>query len=294
LAIPPAWTDVWVCPFANGHIQAVGQDAKGRRQYLYHPAWRLHRDREKFDRMLAFGRRLPSLRADVDRHLELDGLPRDKVLSAAVYLLDVGLFRIGGEVYAEDNGSYGLASLRREHVQVQGESVVFEYPAKSGKERIQSVTDPRIRAVVSSLKRRRGGECLLAYRDGRQWSDVRSDEINEHLRRLVGPEVTAKDFRTWHATVLAAIALAVSWKAESTSAGQSRAVSRAVREVAEYLGNTPAVCRASYIDPQVIDLYRAGVTIRRRLGDIGQPGDGLASHGAAEKAVVELLRRHGG
>ena len=295
LAIPPAWQDVWICPWANGHIQALGTDAKGRRQYRYHDAWRLRRDREKFDHMLEVAGALPALRRRCASDLDRPGLPKQRVLACAVRLLDVGFFRVGGEEYAEDNGSYGLATLLKEHARVSGEEVVFDYPAKSGNHRVQSVVDPEVREVVAALKRRRsGGPELLAYREGRRWVDVRSSDINDYLRELSGLDITAKDFRTWHATVLAAVALAVSWRAPSSAQGRKRAIRRAVCEVSEYLGNTPAVCRSSYVDPRVVDLYLDGSTIRAALESLDKaPPQGSATHGPIEAAVLGLLRGAG-
>jgi DNA topoisomerase-1 len=297
LVVPPAWTDVWICPLANGHIQAVGTDAKGRRQYRYHDAWRLRRDQEKFDHMIEFGRSLPGLRRTICEHLVGDGdggLSRERVLACATRLLDLGFFRIGTEGYAEHNQTYGLATMRKEHVAVgPGDLVAFDYPAKSGKQRLQNVVDPDVAEVVRALKRRRGGGPeLLAYRAAGNggWYDVRSADINAYVKEVTGGDFTAKDFRTWNATVLAAVALAVS--AEVTSAtGRNRAVARAVAEVAHYLGNTPAVCRASYIDPRVIDRYRAGVTVANALHRLGQDVDfgHLSTQGALEEAVLDLL-----
>lgn len=295
LAIPPAWREVWICADPCGHIQATGTDAAGRRQYLYHPVWRQRRDLAKFDRVLDVAARLPALREVVQSDLAGSGLTRRRVLAAAVRLLDLGFFRVGGEQYAESNGSYGLATLRREHVSVHSGVLTFDYPAKGGKQRIQHVADePVVRVVRALLRRRGGGEELLAYRLQDRWVDVRSDDINAHLRELLGTEVSAKDFRTWNATVLAAVALAVSRHARSESARQ-RAVSRAMREVADYLGNTPAVCRSSYVDPRVVDRYRQGRTI---VGDLDRLGanlefGSLATQGAVEQAVLELLRPNG-
>ncbi|MBV8395909.1 MAG: DNA topoisomerase IB [Actinobacteria bacterium] len=288
LAIPPAWTDVWICPDPRGHLQAVGTDAAGRRQYLYHQQWRARRDQEKFDRMLAFARALPRVRRTAERHLHEDGLGRDRVLSCAVRLLDRGFFRVGGEEYAE-NGTYGLATLERRHVKLDVDGVlVFDYIAKGGKHRVQAVVDPQVYAVVAELKARRGGgRALLAYRNGR-WVDVRSSEINDYLKQLAKGEFSAKDFRTWHATVLAAVALAVSTEAKSQTA-RRRAMSRAVQEVSHYLGNTPAVCRASYIDPRVFDRYLAGVTVAPALGALAEQHDAPATQGRIEAAVLGLL-----
>ena len=291
LAIPPAWTDVWISPVPNGHIQATGVDAAGRRQYRYHDAWRVRRDQEKFDHMTEFARALPRVREACAARLRARGMTRDRVLACATRLLDLGFFRIGGEGYAEDNGSYGLATMRRDHVTVTGDMVRFDYAAKSGKRRVQSVVDPEVASVVRSLKGRRGGgRELLAYRRGRDWVDVRSADINAFIKELTGGEFTAKDFRTWSATVLAAVALGVSTEARSATA-RRRAIVRAVKEVAHYLGNTPAVCRASYIDPRVIDAYLGGQTIGpalHRLGEGAAFGE-LSTQGAVERAVLRLL-----
>ena len=295
LVIPPAWTDVWICPDPRGHIQAVGLDAKGRRQYRYHDAWRAHRDREKFDHMLEFAAALPRLRQTVTEDLRGEELTRERVLACATRLLDLGFFRIGTEGYAEENQTYGLATMHKQHVSIAGDVVTFDYVSKSGKRRVQSVVDPEVVDVVRALKSRRGGTReLLAWRDGRRWVDVRSPDINAYIKECTGGEFTAKDFRTWSATVLAAVALAVSADVTSLT-GRKRAITRAVKEVAHYLGNTPAVCRASYIDPRVIDRYREGRTIRPALGaltaapDIDEPGTSLLTQGAVEAAVLDLL-----
>ena len=294
LGIPPAWKDVWICPDSRGHLQATGIDAAGRKQYLYHPQWRTRRDSEKFDEMIRFAAALPELRAHVDEHLTATGdLSRDRVLACAVRLLDRGFFRIGSEQYAAENESYGLATMRKEHVTLDPEQhgMVFDYTAKSGKRRIQGVVDPAVFEVVSALKRRRGGGPeLLAYRGGRSWSDVRSPDINEYLKEVTGDDFSAKDFRTWAATMLAAIALAVSGEVAATQTGRKRAVTRAVKEVSHYLGNTPAVCRASYIDPRVFDRFRSGWTIAETLDNVGEPD--LADprkRARVESAVLELL-----
>lgn len=292
LVLPPAWTDVWICPLPNGHIQAVGTDAAGRRQYRYHDAWRQQRDREKHDRMLAFASALPDAREGILDDLRQRHLTRSRVLACAARLLDLGFFRIGSEEYAESNGSYGLATLRRDHVTVSRGVITFDYTAKSGKQRVQSVGDEDVLRVVSALKRRRGGGGeLLAYRASTGWVDVKSHDINDYLREITGGDYTAKDFRTWHATVLCAVALAVSTEAPVSESARRRAVTRAVKEVAHYLGNTPAVCRASYIDPRVIDRYDDGFTI---ADDLHALGDGvgfgqLATQGAVEAAVLRLL-----
>lgn len=295
LAIPPAWRDVWICPEPNGHIQALGTDAAGRRQYLYHERWRLRRDRAKFDRMLSFGQRLPAVREQWREDVGGAGLPPGRVLAAAGLLLDLGLFRVGGERYAQDNGSYGLATLERRHVRVRGGTdVEFDYVAKSGVRRVQRIADPQIAAVVAALKRRRDPEpTLLAYRAPTGWVGVRSDHINAHLRESFDLEVSAKDFRTWHATVLMAAQLAAAPPAASQRA-RERTVSAAVKAVAEALGNTPAVCRASYIDPRVIDRYYHGSVIELPEDGAGSAGALPAEADAAmqrriEAAVLDLL-----
>ncbi|HEY0486340.1 MAG TPA: DNA topoisomerase IB [Mycobacteriales bacterium] len=294
LVIPPAWTDVWICPWPNGHIQAVGTDAAGRRQYLYHPAWRQHRDRVKFDRILELGERLPEVRRRLREMLVTRGLGRERVLAAAVRMLDQGFFRVGGEVYAAENGSFGLATLRREHVEVVRGSLVFCYPAKSGVERLHAVADDDVVKVVRALLRRDDpDEELLSWKDRSGWHDIRSPDINAFLCEVAEGEFTAKDFRTWHATVLMAVALAVSHRVASSPTARKRAVARGVKEVSEYLGNTPSVCRASYIDPRVIDLYSDGVTIERCLDAMGRgaTGGALATEGPVEEAVLRMLRR---
>ena len=216
---------------------------------------------------------------------------RERVLACAVRLLDRGFFRIGTEGYAEENKTYGLATLRNSHVTLGADGLLtFEYPAKGSKEAMQSVVDPAVHEVVSILKRRRGNPDLLAYKAGNRWRDVRSDDINDYIKEIVGQEYSAKDFRTWHGTVKAAVALAVAAPASTSKTAAKRAMAWAVKDVAQYLGNTPAVCRASYIDPRVFDRYRDGVTIGgalERLGDVdfGEP----ATRGAIEEAVLDLL-----
>jgi DNA topoisomerase-1 len=294
LVIPPAWTDVWICAHPRGHIQAVGTDAAGRRQYRYHDEWRVQRDAEKHERVLTFAKRLPRAREQVNGHLDQRGMTKQRVLATAFRLLDLGFFRVGGESYAEENGTFGLATMRRKHVTVTGDLVVFDYIAKSGKRRVQSVVDESVRKVVVALLHRddRSKE-LLAYKDRSGWHDITSADINAYLREVLGDDVSAKDFRTWHATVLTAVGLAVSTEAPTSESARKRAVNRVVKEVSEYLGNTPAVCRSSYIDPRVIDLYDDGFTIATSLerlgadGGFGQP----ATHGTVEAAVLRLLRR---
>jgi DNA topoisomerase IB len=334
LVIPPAWQDVWISPDPLGHIQATGTDAAGRRQYLYHEQWRVERDLLKFDRVLEFGAALPKIRATVRDQIAGRGLSRERVLAAAIRLIDLGFFRAGGEEYAAENGTFGLATIRREHVRCGRDGLTFEYPAKGSIQREQAVADGPVCAVVRGLKRRRwGGPELFAYRATGPGAapgghDVTSGDINAYLREISGGEFTAKDFRTWNATVLAAVGLAVSENAGAletaetgkpageaenagsaksagtaadtkaaedarrTEAARQRAIVRVVQEVAGYLGNTPAVARASYIDPRVIERYEEGVTIRRVLGELGASSEfgELATEGRPEGAVLRLLR----
>ncbi len=325
LVIPPAWEDVWICRYPTGHLQAVGTDEAGRRQYLYHPAWREQRDRAKFARVVDVARRLPVARAVVVEHLGLPGMPRDRALATAFRLLDLGFFRVGGEGYAEANNTFGLATLQRRHVRTDPDdpqALVFEYVAKSHKDRVLSLRDDAVRASVAEMLDHDAAEetDLLAWRDEEgEWHDVVSSEINAYVKEVLGRavpvpdgeaadddavararrageadssvDVSAKDFRTWHATVLAALALAVSTHAATTAAARKRAVSRAMQEVSSYLGNTPTVARSSYVDPRVVDLFEDGTTIEPILEEVGvgaafgEP----ATHGAVEAAVLELL-----
>ena len=289
LALPPAWREVWICISPLGHIQATGTDAAGRRQYRYHDHWRTCRDRMKFERMLEFAQALPQLRTAVAEDLQRPELDRNRVLACSARLLDRGFFRIGSEQYAEENETYGLATICREHVQLgSGNRVVFDYVAKAKKRRIQSVVDPAVYEIVAALKARRGkGRELLAYRRNGRWCDVRSTEINDYLKDHAGGEFSAKDFRTWNATVLAAVGLAVSTEAAETEASRNRVGTRVIAEVARYLGNTPAVCRSSYVDPRVFERYEEGLTIDDALGLDSFPG----AHEELERAVLDLLER---
>jgi DNA topoisomerase I len=287
--IPPAWQEVWICPYPGGHIQATGIDARGRKQYLYHAKWRQRRDQEKFDDMIRFARALPAMRETVEQHLHGEPLSRDQVLACAVRLLDRGFFRIGSEDYAVTNETYGLATMHKSHVRLLDDDVLhFDYPAKHGKRRIQSLVDADVADVIRKLKARRGGgRELLAFKRGGRWVDVRSPDINAYLKDLTGLEVSAKDFRTWNATVLVAVALAVSGVARGTKTGRKRAVTRAVKEVSIYLGNTPAVARASYIDPRIFDRFNDGLTIDPAIAVTR--ADEPAIQGAVEEAVLDLI-----
>ena len=293
LAIPPAWEQVWICPDPLGHLQATGVDDAGRKQYLYHPRWREQQDRKKFDHMIDFAQRLPSLRRRVLTTLRAsDELDETRVLACALRLLDIGLFRIGSEQYADDDGGTGLATVRRTDVTVEGDAAVFDYVAKSGMHRRHALTDEPTLAVVAALRRRRAGpEELLAYRQGRRWHGVRSEQISAHLKQLIGDDCSAKDFRTWNATVLAAVSLAADGRDADGKRARTRAINGAVKGVAEVLGNTPAVARRSYIDPRVFDRYLSGWTIGGELDRIGGAPEGPDDRRRSrlERAVLDLL-----
>lgn len=287
LAIPPAWKDVWICPWPNGHLQAVGTDDAGRRQYLYHEHWRRIRDRQKYDRALELADRLPEARAAVAEHLALPDMPRARALATAFRMLDIGALRIGGERYAEAHSSYGLATLRRDHVElVDDDAVLVHFTGKAGREHEILFRDAAVRASLALLLARDDpGERLLAWAEEDHWREVASTDVNAYIHEVTGLNVSAKDFRTWHGTTVAAAALA-GWAAahpnghatrpvdrarrgrarSSTSAGGSvaarrRAVAAAARETAEHLGNTPTVARTSYIDPRVVERFLDGAVM---------------------------------
>ncbi len=294
LAIPPAWQDVWICPWPNGHIQATGVDAAGRRQYRYHEEWRARRDAEKHERVLEIAHQLPDVRDAVVEAIRGGGLTRERVLAAAVRLLDLGAFRVGSEQYAEDNGTYGLATLRREHVRVRGEQVFFSYNAKGGIERELELTDkPTADVVRELLKRPEEGEELLGYwvqgPDGeRVWHDVTSTEVNAYLKEISDAEITAKDFRTWNATVLMATTLAAAPE-PATKTARKRVLKEAYERVSETLGNTPAVCKASYVDPRVVDRFENGDTVAHALHEAAEAPDDRTAQQVLEQAVCQLL-----
>ncbi|MGY5014234.1 DNA topoisomerase IB [Streptomyces sp. 900105755] len=293
LVIPPAWTHVWICPAPNGHIQATGTDAAGRRQYLYHQEFRTRQEAAKHEHVLEAAAALPRFRARVSTDMALRGLCRDRVLGCAARLLDLGFFRIGNDSYARDNDTYGLTTLLREHVSCRRDEVCFTYAAKDAKEVTRTLVDrPVVLTTRALLRRPDESTRLFAYWQHREWHDVHAADLNAYLHENAGTDLTAKDFRTWHATVLAAVALAVSAPAaEESTTARKQAVHRAVREVAGYLGNTPAVCRASYINPRVVEQFEQGRTIAPALGSLGAdtvPGS-PATRGAVEEAVLRLL-----
>jgi DNA topoisomerase I len=286
LAIPPAWKEVWICLDPVGHIQATGYDEAGRKQYRYHDRWDQRRASQKYEAMREFAAALPKLRRVVRRDIEVEGMPRERALATAVRLLDLGFFRIGSEEYAEANESYGLATIRREHVHREGEEIVFDFPAKSNQRRIQAIGDEAAIKALETMRRRRGGPAdLLAWKEGRRWRDLRSSDINDYIHESIGAGYSAKDFRTWSGTVLAAAALAGEEKPASEAAAK-RTINAAVKTVAKALGNTPAVCRRSYIDPRIFDRYRDGETI-----DVGRRAaeDGRMSERTRQKIEREVL-----
>ena len=286
LVVPPAWRDVWICPDLHGHIQAIGRDARGRRQYRYHPRWRQLRDEAKFSRMVAFGRALPAIRAHVEAALSRPGLGREKVLALVVRLLEITLIRVGNEEYARDNASFGLTTLRRQHVAVAGGALRFRFRGKSGKEHAFGIRDPRLSRIVRRCQELPGQE-LFRYVDVRgRTRGVGSADVNAYVRAVSGRDFTAKDFRTWAGTVRAAYALGALEPFSSVRQAK-RNLARAVESVAARLGNTPAICRRCYIHPVVVETYLGGAlrAALRRRGSRPRPG-GLNPH---EQSVLSLL-----
>ncbi len=292
LVIPPAWRDVWISPYPNAHLQAVGTDDAGRRQYLYHPAWRAKRDEAKFDRVIEMAAKLPEVRRRLHADLDPSDLGSNTALAAAVRLVDLGCFRLGSDTYTEQNGSYGLTTLERRHVRRNGENRIFAFTGKSGVDHEICLTDPELCQVVDKLTtRRKPEERVLCLRQGRRWVPLQASDINDYIRELFGLEVTAKDFRTWHATVHVATALGESVlddpKPARSKTARARTVRHAIVGASELLGNTPTVCRSSYVDPRVIDLYESDVTIAPALAEL--PADENAARDHLDRAVVELL-----
>jgi len=289
LVIPPAWEDVWITPFANGHLQAVGTDDAGRRQYLYHPQWRTSRDAAKFERIIAFGRAIPKAREKVLSGLRTDGMSLERACAVAVRLLDLGCFRIGNDVYTDTHGSFGLTTLLKEHVTRHGETLRFCFLGKSGIEHTIEIDDAVTIEALDVMRRRRGGgEEMLAWKDGSRWRGVDASDVNDYIGATTGLEATAKDFRTWHATVLAAASLAESDEPGETKASRKRAEVAAMKEVAEFLGNTPALARSAYVDPRVLDAYQEGRTIAAATRRRHKSAD--ERQAALERATLKLLR----
>lgn len=281
LAIPPAWTDVWVCPDERGHIQATGLDQAGRRQYIYHPAWRQRQDRLKYDRMLQLAERLPHARRHATRDMRSQPGTRERALGAAFRLLDSAHLRVGNENYARQHGSIGLTTLQGQHATISGDTVTLAFPGKSGIDWDTTVTDPDLATVIRGLKQRGPTAPLLAHRNGNgndnrrnQWRALTPTDVNDYVRHRVGDGFTSKDFRTLHGTIIAARHLATA-KPATTQTAQKRTIADAVRAAADALGNTPAIARGSYIDPRIFDRYRAGETLNTAI--------------APERALRELL-----
>ena len=254
LAIPPAWTEVWVSPSPNGHIQATGRDARGRKQYLYHERWREVRDENKYDRIISFGKALPKIRLRIARDLKLPGLPRNKVLATVVQLLERTFIRIGNEEYARDNKSFGLTTMKDRHVEVKGAKLRFRFRGKSGHEHEVDVTDRRIARIISKLQDLPGQDLFQYLDDAGEVRDITSQDVNEYLREITGADFSAKDFRTWAGTVLSAIALNAQEKFETKKQAKTN-INSAISAVAKILANTPAICRKCYVHPAVLETY---------------------------------------
>ncbi len=290
LVIPPAWENVWICPNSRGHLQVVGTDDAGRRQYIYHPLWVEKRSAEKYDRVLRFGRRLPRIRKRVLADLGRSDVCEEAACALAVRLLDLGYFRIGNDVYSEENGSFGLTTLERRHARRQGDLLVFKFVGKSGVVHRVEVDDPLVIERLDRMRRRRSSSdpSLLCFRVGRRWRSLTPDNVNDYLRDTSGLDASAKDFRTWHATVLAAASLAEAPDPEASKTAHKRAVTATMREVADYLGNTPTLARSAYVDPRVIDAYDEGRTIRAAVRRKYEDRDDRQA--ALERAVLRLIR----
>jgi DNA topoisomerase-1 len=291
LAIPPAWTGVWICPQANGHLQATGRDARGRKQYRYHPKWREVRDEVKYERMIKFGKALPQIRKEVERALGLPGLPREKVLATIVYLLEATMMRIGNDEYARENKSYGLTTLRNRHVRIDGSEVEFRFRGKSGVYHNVKVHDRRLARIIQR-SRDLPGQDLFEYLDENgEPHTVNSADVNDYLREITGEDYTAKDFRTWSGTVLAAIALREFEKFDSEAQAKKNVV-RAIEAVAEKLGNTPSVCRKCYVHPAVLDSYMDGTMVEGLLARAEEKlAEDLQDLQPEEAAVLAMLQQ---
>ena len=291
LVIPPAWTEVWICPQANGHLQATGRDARGRKQYRYHAKWREARDEVKYERMLKFGQALPAIRAEVDRALKLPGLPREKVLATIVYLLEATMMRVGNEEYARTNKSFGLTTLRNRHAKVDGSDVEFSFRGKSGVYHKVKVHDRRLARIVARSRDLPGQELFQYVDEDGATHSIDSSDVNDYLRTITGEEYTAKDFRTWSGTVLAALALQEFEKFDSEAQAKKNIV-RAIESVAEKLGNTPSICRKCYVHPAVLDAYLEGAALevlRERTEE--KLAEDLHALQPEEAAVLAMLQQ---
>ena len=290
-AIPPAWTDVWICPRADGHIQATGRDARRRKQYRYHPRWREVRDERKFTHMVDFGTVLPRVRARVAADLRRKGVPRERVLAAVVRLLDVAFIRVGSEDYVKANGSYGLTTLRARHVDVNGARIRFRFKGKSGVRHEVAVEDPRLARILARCQDLPGEELFEWRDDDGALHPITADDVNEYLREVSGGDVTSKDFRTWAGTVLAWSALRDAGPAGS-KAEAKRQVVAAIRQVSGRLGNTPAVCRRCYIHPEVLAGYADATLLAPRV--VSRSSSKAAALSVEERAVLRFLRSRSG
>jgi DNA topoisomerase-1 len=289
LAIPPAYTDVWICPKANGHIQATGRDAKGRKQYRYHPRFREVRESTKYEHMLEFARGLPAIREKVAEHMALRGLPREKVLATVVHLLETTLIRVGNEDYAKQNKSYGLTTLRNRHVEVNGSELRFDFKGKSGKTWKLKVKDRRIAKIIRALQDLPGQDLFQYIDDEGERQSVTSADVNAYLREITGQDITAKDFRTWAGTVLAALAL-TEFETFDSDAKAKKNVRAAIEKVAARLGNTPTICRKCYIHPEILSSYVEGSLLVEVKEEIEEElREDLADLRPEEVAVLSLL-----
>jgi DNA topoisomerase I len=290
LAIPPAWSDVWICPFPDGHIQATGRDARGRKQYRYHPRFREVRDSVKYNHLVAFGETLPAIRASVRAHMALRGLPRKKVLATVVHLLDTTLIRVGNDDYARQNGSYGITTLKNRHAAVDGSEVRFRFVGKSGKQWSVKIRDRRVAKIVKACQDLPGQELLQYIDPDGALQDVTSSDVNDYLKEISGADITAKDFRTWAGTLLAALALSEVRRFDS-AAQAKRNVRATIETVAARLGNTPTICRKCYVHPEVLNSYLDGNLVLEivRAGDVAWQEE-LAGMKPEEAAVLALLR----
>jgi DNA topoisomerase I len=289
LAVPPAYTDVWICPKANGHLQATGRDARGRKQYRYHPQFREVRETTKYEHMLEFARALPAIRARLAEHMALRGLPREKVLATVVHLLETTLIRVGNDDYAKENKSYGLTTLRNPHVKIEGSELRFQFKGKSGKSWRLQVKDRRIAKIVRACQEL-PGQRLFQYQDGDgEVREVTSADVNAYLKEITGRDITAKDFRTWAGTVLAALALR-EFEAFDTKATQKKNIREAIERVSARLGNTPTICRKCYVHPEVLNAYVEGNLLLEIKGEVEQQlREEIATLKPEEAAVLAML-----
>jgi DNA topoisomerase-1 len=289
LAIPPAWTDVWISPIKRGHLQATGRDARGRKQYRYHPRWHEVRDAAKYERLVDFARALPRIRRRTDRDLRRRGLPREKVLALVVRLLEQTLIRVGNDEYAKSNRSYGLATLKDRHVTVRGQRIHFSFRGKAGVEHEIGVRDARLARLVKACQEIPGQELFQYYDADGTRVDVTSGDVNDYLREISGADFSAKDFRTWAGTLAAALALEEFLEVDD-EAGRKKAIVRAIETVAEQLGNTPTVCRAAYVHPHLLDAYLDGTMVDALSRRARGAGRGVHALQPKEAAVLGLLQ----